>query len=491
MADNIETYFKKHLTDEKPGVDNWNVPSDEVWENVLPEIQKKRGLFIPWKYLYIIGGIIVIILLALFLWPSNSSIQTNEENEPITTIEEKINNETTQPINAENTENLRSEGESKTVETTQNNTDTKQNTTEKLEMANYGKEPVNTIEAEVTKTAESNYINSTTQEKLNIESKTQNQGSLSRITKYESQNELAQINRLTPRTVDFLTVSIADNSLLNILNQPVEHIDLPDEKKEPFDNKGKFGIGIFYAPAFTSTNLKGNPNSGEIKTSSQFYFSNNWGLELKYNISNRFSVVAGVGRFEIITYSKSLTGFDYNLSTEHVMPSGEKQNTSPIPMLTPFGDVNTEITYQFPGGAEIPNGEPMYSVMETDQQIRYLSIPIGVEYNILRFSHFDWFANGGLNYNLALKDATQFSSRILHNGNDMNVVSEKIMGNPTFNKGFLGFNIGTGLNYQFSKSFQISGSANFFRNITKVNVQDNMSTYLNGYNLKVGIFYLF
>ena len=72
MADNLESYFKKHLSDETPGEGNWNVPSDDVWNKALPEIQKKRGLFIPWKYLYIIG-VLVIAGLAIIFWPSGTT----------------------------------------------------------------------------------------------------------------------------------------------------------------------------------------------------------------------------------------------------------------------------------------------------------------------------------------------------------------------------------------------------------------------------------
>ncbi len=71
MADNLESYFKKHLSDDTPAKDNWNVPSEDVWNNVLPVIQKKRGLFIPWKYLYLIGALMVIGLLVI-LWPKNT-----------------------------------------------------------------------------------------------------------------------------------------------------------------------------------------------------------------------------------------------------------------------------------------------------------------------------------------------------------------------------------------------------------------------------------
>ena len=45
MADKMESYFKQHLVDETPGEDNWNVPSDEVWNKALPLINNKRGKF--------------------------------------------------------------------------------------------------------------------------------------------------------------------------------------------------------------------------------------------------------------------------------------------------------------------------------------------------------------------------------------------------------------------------------------------------------------
>lgn len=479
MADNLESYFKKHLSDDSPGEDNWNVPSDEVWDKVLPEIQKKKGVFIPWKYLYLLGGILAIALLLIFFWISETSVSTNNGLESTITKQENQQNQATESAFDNTIEN-------KNQEIALDNSDIIQGN--EIEIATYGNQESENI---VTETEETKINNSSSKKTIFTKSEAENFDKLSTNLISENQNEAIQIETLQPRTIDFSGIAFSKNSLKTISNQQIVETELPAKKKEPFNNKNKFGIGFYYAPSFTSTHLSGEPDAGKIETSNQFYFSNNWGLELKYFISNRFTLVTGVGRSEIITYSKSLTDFDYNSSTEHVMPGGEKENTSSVPMLTPFGELETEITYQFPGTDEIPDGEPMYSVMETNQQVRYLSIPLGVEYNILRFSQFNWFADGGLSYNRALQDATQFNSRILHNGHDMDVVAEKIMGNPTFNKSYLGYYIGTGLNYQFSKSFQISGSANYFGNITKVNVQDNMSTSTSGFNLKIGILYIF
>jgi hypothetical protein len=133
----------------------------------------------------------------------------------------------------------------------------------------------------------------------------------------------------------------------------------------------------------------------------------------------------------------------------------------------------------------------MFSTFETHQEIRYLSIPIGIEYNILTPAAVNWFAEGGLRYNRALRDATSFSSRILHNGHDMNVVEEEMQNHPSFTENYLNFYIGTGVNYQFSKGFQVNGSVRYFGSITRVNLQENLSTYVQGFNFKIGLIYIF
>jgi hypothetical protein len=222
-----------------------------------------------------------------------------------------------------------------------------------------------------------------------------------------------------------------------------------------------------------------------------YLYSGNFGAELKYYVSKRLAIHTGIERSEIKSWSRSEIEFAYDASTEYEMPGGDKENTSPVPMNTPFGEINTEITYRFSGEDEIPDGEPMSSVLETHQEIRYFSIPLGVEYSLLPFSRFNWIAEGGLRYNRAYRDATEFTSRILHFDEDMNVVDEVMTNHPTYTFNYLNFYVGTGLNYQFSESLLVTGSARYFRNITRVNVQDNVSTNVQGFGLKLGFSYFF
>ena len=80
MSDNLESYFRKHLRDETPGSDEWNIPSDSVWEKVQPEINKRKGIFVPWKYFYIFGIGLILMISTFVLLPDNNNVsQLNKE----------------------------------------------------------------------------------------------------------------------------------------------------------------------------------------------------------------------------------------------------------------------------------------------------------------------------------------------------------------------------------------------------------------------------
>lgn len=522
MADNLESYFKKHLSDENPAEENWNVPSEEVWNNVLPEIKKKRGLFIPWKYLYIIGALLFVGL-AIILWPVVFSEDVSEQELLSTPIPNTISNQENPGASTKNQAGLPS---ITTVDVNQGSSLQKSKSSldesnqlsvgenkqgETISVAQYIDQNKQQLENEILKEnipADKVYQNTS---KYTIKSSgtiiTPNTTADKEQQKLSDEKNLAMLYDDNPTKLERDEIYIAyleqrkTNNLSSVdeLNDNPgftrQTVDIPlefDKKKlEPFDNKRKVGIGAFYAPTWNGTSLNGNPQTGEIQTSDMLLYSGNWGFDFKYFISNRFAVVTGVEKSEIKSWSKSLVDFSYDTSTEHSMPDGEKENTSAVPMQTPFGEIETEVTYRFAGDQQIPDGEVMNSELETHQEIRYLSIPLGVEFNILRFSRFSWFAEAGVRYNRALKDATQFSSRILHGGDDMAVVDEKMMSYPTYTENFMNFYIGTGMNYQFSSKFQINASGRYFGNITDVNLQGNMSTYVHGYSLKIGILYLF
>ncbi len=506
MADNLESFFKKHLSDESSGEDNWNIPSDSVWEKALPKIQKKSGVFIPWKYLIIIGLISVVgIAFVLITW-NYQDIETPNGNE-IAGLEIE---------NSDQNQNTIQSSDSLTKGNDYQNEIAIKNNINKEAPNKIVKEDLLVYES-TKRTTIKDSKNSDLPviiEKNTIQTKNENQTKLvedktlyipagKKIEKDASEKQSSNNAIAVPKAEKIETEVISSTPLLvtndsinkrilqNKLAEDSEDLEVSITKEEVYSNKGKIGIGVYFSPTLTATYLRGDMISGIENTSPVFLYSGNYGLEIKYHFSNRFAIVSGIGRSEIKSWSRSLVDFAYDSDTEHIMDNGEKENTSPVPMPTPFGEIDTRITYQFPGSEEIPNGEMMQSKLETHQSIMYLSIPLGVEYNIINFSRLNWFAEGGVCYNSSILDGSEFSSKIIHKGDDMNVMHEEMIGHPSYKDYYFNYYVGTGINYRLSKLFQVGASAIYKGNLTKVNLQDNMTTNVHGLNLKIGILYFF
>lgn len=502
MADNLESYFKKHLSDENPAAENWNVPSEDVWNKVLPEIQKKRGLFIPWKYFYFLG-IVLVAVLAFLLWPSGEG-DFDPQKDSLTIVDETEQSSINQISETKDSETLTSEDYKNTTNSADNsknqfsinpdetlNQTNLENTQSNNQLAEINSTNKNIPNQTGSETDQTGFGKNTFEGNLSGNEKAKNINALFTGFSSSDQEQNNQISKLSGKSIESISLTGTVAPLEQTAFTSTVEPEKITSKKEPFDNKGKFAIGAYYAPTFTSTYLSGELSSGFLKTGNQYLYSGNWGFEINYFLSNRLTLVTGIGRSEIRSSSTSLIEFPYSTANENAMPSGDKENTSLVPMQTPFGEINTEITFLVPGNVQFPDGEPMQSEMQTEQELRYLSIPLGVEFNVIRFSRFSWFVDAGLQYNRALKDATQFHSRILHEGDDMEVMYEQMTSHPAYTENYLSFYAGTGMNYQFSKSFQLKASANYFGNITKVNIQDNLSTYVNGISLKFGLVYIF
>lgn len=521
MADNLESFFKKHLSDESHGEDDWNIPSDKVWENAIPEIQKKSGVFIPWKYILIFGFIALLGFASLLLmWnfqhskdiinEENVEINNENGNENIVASFDTINNK---DKNANNT--VLSENIENITDLTIEKSETAIALNQNIQEDKYQKPEIKSKEVKKDILNEKAIIQQNVVENLilleNIEKNIYSENfkfeNVSSKNSLETKASTTFLDSTDLEVVSFITQVIIYDSIGNKndsssfysnktevttkLSTDVSDLNENIGLQKSFNNKGRLGVGIYFSPTFTATSLKGDMISGIINTSPVFLYSGNYGIEAKYYLTNKLAIVVGVGKSEIKSWSKSSVDFNYNSSTEHLMPGGEKENTSQIPMPTPFGEVNTEVTFSFDGSEEIQNGELIQSQLETHQKILYLSIPLGVEYSIINRNKINWFAEGGIRFNRSVQDGSEFTSRIIHLNNEMKVMGENITGNPDFKDIYFNYYLGTGLSYRLSEKFQISTSGRFFGNIDKVNLQDNMTTNMQGFDLKIGINYFF
>lgn len=533
MSDNLESFFKNRLNEEVEE-ESWNMPSDRVWDKVAPEIQKESGIFLSWrKILVILSSITAIVLLTVTSFFIFNNYNDSVENKLVTDKQENdIDN-----IKADKSEITNSSGNSATIDS-DSHVDSKSKTYGELSNdlnSNYlnksdqskskdvtvkEKEKIDQEEsvAEIQKVNEvggddsdnTNIDKSVAHEEFSVvpvsysageESILQNNNKVDFYTESEkTEKETTEINKISEvekplspgsnvqkveadqKVNQAVIGAAADKSMLSEVN---------NLEAKPVDLRGKIGLGFYYSPSYTATYVTGDMSNGLEKTPLVFLYSTDYGVDLKFNISNKLAIVTGLSKTEIKSWSKSSVTFNYDLSTQETMPDGEKSNTTDIPMPTPFGNVGTSVTYQFPGSANIPDGEAMESYMDTHQHVQYFSIPVGVEYRFVNKPKFCFTGVTGIRFNKSILDGSTFTSRVVHNGDDMDVVSEYQTYNPDYKKYYFNYYLGVGFNYNLGKSLSFYSSLRYMGNIDAVNNQNNLRTNMHEISPKIGLMYIF
>ena len=84
---NIKDFFEKRLMDENPGADEWNIPSDDIWDNALPHFPKEKKKKRPFFFFLTGAGIFALVLVVGFYFSYetvSSSEVTTAKNEQLT-----------------------------------------------------------------------------------------------------------------------------------------------------------------------------------------------------------------------------------------------------------------------------------------------------------------------------------------------------------------------------------------------------------------------
>jgi hypothetical protein len=524
MSDNLESYFKKHLRDETPREDAWNVPSDDVWRKVAPEIRKRPGIFVPWRYFYFIGAGLALIIASVLFFPENRNEFQAEKNEiPAQETESTIPKkespkEEISPSAQIESEQLKANKGTLTEnaglnQQSENDVDKNPSIVESTAVVESVKNkdiPVKEVKSETpTTVAEVTLgVNAENQVKESGTDNTETivafaSSSLNENTAGLKADEGNEYTASRLSTAEY----IADDkfgSPIFIYSDPVlyfpenrgylplkgqDYLNKQKAKPIPF-SQGKFGIGAYYAPTYSTTMVKGLSLPGNDQMGNTFLFGNNWGFDFYYYLSYRFTIVSGIGSSEIRSWSKTSQQFAYDSSTEHDMGNSQTANGTAQTSPTPFGEIGSEVIYSFPSDANLPDGEMMESVSETFQNIRYLSIPLGVEYNLLNREKVRWFLETGVNYNVSIRDNTELKPQILHQGDAMNIMESRISESPNYENNYWGFYIGTGVKIPVSPRIQILGTVRYGTSISPLKSIGDVKTNVQAYQLKLGVVYL-
>lgn len=100
---NIKNFFERKFLDAQPGGDDWNIPSDDIWNNALPHFPKEKKKKRPF-FFFLIGAGVLAMLLAVGLYfsfrtDSFTRLTTNKDAQ----LSAPFNHATNTPLAINNT----------------------------------------------------------------------------------------------------------------------------------------------------------------------------------------------------------------------------------------------------------------------------------------------------------------------------------------------------------------------------------------------------
>ena len=124
---------------------------------------------------------------------------------------------------------------------------------------------------------------------------------------------------------------------------------------------------------------------------------------------------------------------------------------------------------------------------QTIFQLKYISLPIGVNYPLASVDRLTLSAKAGFAANIFLSAKTKVILRYA-GGNENAHASVKQVGHSRFT---LAGSIGASLDYKLSDTFMITAEPNYQRFLTSINADNNAKEYLYSFGVGFGASYMF
>lgn len=518
MADKLEEYLKKHLQSENATKEAWNTPSNRVWKGVAPQIEAKKGFYVPWVFLYTGFALLVVGLFVGLLINSNNNSNSKNLTSSKSTLKIDQNNNAkspqkeaalkTSPTSSESPETsagLIGKDLQKSPERfDQKSTDQKNktNSVDKAPQEDY----VSSKNVTASVPLISSQNNSSPQKAMGNEEgeKSFTPVSTKNADDLKNSEVVSEYMHMTqfPKSKENSGVFTADASGSVDFLARSESIKSFDDRVPPSDllynrsNDGylpvypyykKWALGIYYAPTLVAINMSDKIN-GLFNSNNVYRFNQAFGIELYYRIKTRWTAVGGVSAFGVQSWTESNAAFSYDSSTESTSGS-MTTNTSSQTSPSPFGSISSEVEYAFPNDVIIPDGDPMVTVSDHIQKVQYIGISAGIQYTFLLRERLEFF--GGLNgtFNQPISDNTSFQPQVFHEGHPMDIMDDKVMQKPDYRTSFWGAGIESGIKYKWLKDFEWSATVLFQSSITPLYQQENARTSYRAFWFKMGVRY--
>ena len=185
------------------------------------------------------------------------------------------------------------------------------------------------------------------------------------------------------------------------------------------------------------------------------------------------------------------TGLKYDKDGEYIDNDGKTINEFELNTQSNFSDAGNQIDFEVPNGIEISDEDKVYAKWEESQEVQFIHIPFGVTYfsSFSRGSQLEWFLKGGIGWNQITFGDNYFDAEIYFDEKLLPIKKiDSIKESDKKTQYFNGY-AGLGLNYQFTRNWNLRTSYTLERNFIKTK-KDFANTVLDKV-LQVGLNYRF
>lgn len=502
MEDNLEKFFNKHMNEEVPK-EEWNTPSDDIWDKTILELNKKKPRNRSVLFLWITNGILLLGLLYALIYISlmkdkTTNIETIYQ-EQIDNYTSKINesksksNPQYDKTNTRNLNNLNDifiNSKSKNQITNQSDfTKTSKNETEQL-TKNRKTISDNAAKSNIKKLYTDDILKSDLNDVdivKDLDKSLSNPKQIILINKSSQTKSKELLNTKYLPSLNLIPFSISKTRLNT--SKLIKKVKVFNNS-ENHSNQNNI-IGVFIGPTLTAAPMSGqiHDDFSTLVGSSDLLLSYEFGAQYNRRLFDNLFLKTGLTFRRIKFWSKVEISDTYNQATEFINDDGDVENIQNFAIPTALGLINTDLYMTHPLSMEIENGDQIDATVHLTQHLYYLSIPLGLEYYYPLNNRIKIKSGLGLSYNKIVGYKNLFDPLVSHNGNEMGYVDLKSSSMDVSNS--LNYFFSLGITRAINNKFTLSIDSQYFKNIKTIYKTGEMQTKVHGFSLKIGSNYIF
>ncbi len=267
--------------------------------------------------------------------------------------------------------------------------------------------------------------------------------------------------------------NISDNTIPSITD--TSKLETPDFvrndsliKKEP-GSKSRLSVALFYSPNQSWCNLKDNTNDNfddvtmyNNRENTNFSFTT--GLNLKYELSNKWSLITGA---TYSTIAKSIT-----IKTMYAKANADNEMHFEYPTSSGVIEIPSDDTHPI-----LHEGDSMNINTDGKQSIKFINVPLMVRFQLTK-KKITWYANGGFSANFIVQE----KAKINMNNSEMTIINHS----NSLKKMNYGFLFGAGVQYNMYEDFGIFIEPVFRGSLTSITRNYVVNSYPYSLGINVG-----